>query len=38
MPLFLQMEWGKAPVYPKVDVMEAVANVARDVKILKSWL
>lgn len=38
MPLSLHMEWGKAPIYPKADVMEALGNVARDVKILKSWL
>ena len=38
MPLSLHMEWGKAPIYPKNEVMEAVAKVARDVKTLKSWL
>ncbi len=38
MPLSLHMEWGKSPIYPKESVMEAVANVARDVKVLKSWL
>lgn len=38
MPLSLHMEWGKAPIYPKQEVMEAVENVARDVKALKSWL
>ena len=38
MPLSLHMEWGKSPIYPKETVMEAVANIARDVKILKSWL
>ena len=38
MPLSLHMEWGKAPIYPKETVMEAVKNVARDVKVLKSWL
>ncbi|MDG2400214.1 MAG: hypothetical protein P8M04_06550 [Akkermansiaceae bacterium] len=38
MPLSLHMEWGKAPIYPKELVMEAVANVTRDVKVLKSWL
>jgi sugar phosphate isomerase/epimerase len=38
MPLSLHMEWGKAPIYPKKIVMEAVANITRDVKVLKSWL
>jgi sugar phosphate isomerase/epimerase len=38
MPLSLHMEWGKAPIYPKEIVMEAVANITRDVKVLKSWL
>ena len=38
MPLSLHMEWGKSQIYPKKDVMEAVANVARDARILKSWL
>jgi len=38
MPLSLHMEWGKASIYPKKDVMEAVANFARDVRTLKSWL
>lgn len=38
MPISLHMEWGKSPIYPKADVMEAVANVARDVKVLKKWL
>lgn len=38
MPISLHMEWGKSPIYPKAEVMEAVANVARDVKVLKKWL
>ncbi|MEN8772368.1 MAG: hypothetical protein ABF382_02345 [Akkermansiaceae bacterium] len=38
MPLSLHMEWGTSPIYSKEVVMEAVANVARDVKVLKSWL
>jgi sugar phosphate isomerase/epimerase len=38
MPLSLHMEWGKSAIYPKKDVMEAVENVARDAKVLKSWL
>jgi sugar phosphate isomerase/epimerase len=38
MPISLHMEWGKASVYPAKDVMEAVANIARDVKVLKGWL
>lgn len=38
MPLSLHMEWGKSAIYPEKDVMEAVANIARDAKILKSWL
>ncbi len=38
MPLSLHMEWGKAPIYPRKRVMEAVANITRDVRILKSWL
>lgn len=38
MPLSLHMEWGKSPIYPKQDVMEAVEHVARDIKALKSWI
>lgn len=38
MPLSLHMEWGKAPVYPGDEVFEAVENIARDVRVLKSWL
>jgi hypothetical protein len=38
MPLSLHMEWGESAIYPKEDVMEAVKNVARDAKVLKSWL
>jgi sugar phosphate isomerase/epimerase len=38
MPLSLHMEWGRAPIYPKQVVMEAVANIKKDVKVLKSWL
>ncbi|MDA7917702.1 sugar phosphate isomerase/epimerase [bacterium] len=38
MPLSLHMEWGKAPIYPKEIVMDAVAHVGRDVRVLKSWL
>lgn len=38
MPLSLHMEWGKNPVYPRAEVMEAVGHIARDVKVLKSWL
>ena len=38
MPLSLHMEWGESPIYPKEKVMDAVANVARDVKVLNSWL
>lgn len=38
MPLSLHMEWGKSSIYPKKDVMEAVANFAKDVRVLKSWL
>jgi hypothetical protein len=32
------MEWGRAQIYPKQVVMEAVANIKKDVKVLKSWL
>ncbi len=38
LPVSLHMEWGKASIYPKADVMEAVENFARDVKVLKTWL
>lgn len=38
MPISLHMEWGTSAIYPKDKVMEAVANVARDAKTLKSWL
>ena len=38
MPLSLHMEWGRAQIYPKQVVMEAVANIKKDVKVLKSWL
>lgn len=38
MPLSLHMEWGKSSIYPKNEVMEAVKNIARDAKVLKSWL
>jgi len=38
LPLSLHMEWGKSAIYPKKEVMEAVAHVARDVRVLKSWL
>lgn len=38
MPLSLHMEWGKSAIYPKTDVGEALANIARDAQVLKSWL
>ncbi|MDA7877872.1 hypothetical protein N9A89_07390, partial [Akkermansiaceae bacterium] len=38
MPISVHMEWGKSSIYPKEIVMEAVANVAREVKTLKGWL
>ncbi|MEJ6723535.1 MAG: hypothetical protein QNK80_02305 [Akkermansiaceae bacterium] len=38
LPMSVHMEWGESSIYPKDKVMEAVANVAREVKTLKSWL
>lgn len=38
MPISVHMEWGKAAIYPKEIVMEAIENVAQEVKTLKSWL
>ena len=38
MPLSVHMEWGEHPIYPKEIVMDAVANIARDLRVLKSWI
>lgn len=38
MPLSLHMEWGKTQLYPKDEAMEAVKMIARDAKVLKSWI
>ena len=38
MPISLHMEWGKTQLYPLAEVDEALAFIARDAKILKSWL
>jgi len=37
-PYSLHMEWGESQLYPKQKAMEAVSLIARDVKILKSWI
>lgn len=38
MPISLHMEWGKTQLYPLEEIEEALAYIARDAKILKSWL
>lgn len=38
MPYSLHMEWGKTQLYPKNEAMDAVELIARDVKVLKSWI